>query len=195
MQQKPSGSGVKEISHNWLWFFWLGVVLIVLGTTALGATWMVAITSALVFGWLLIFSGVSEALAAIWARHWRAFFLHLLTSLLYVLVGVLIIGNPVATAAGLTLLLAALFLTRGLFRVISAATLRYPNWGWAAFDGVVTLILGVLIWRHWPASALWVIGTFVGIDMIFRGWAWVMFAFGARKVAHAVAVRAQTVVD
>jgi len=186
---------VETISRNWLWFLLLGFVLILLGVAALGATWIVALASAIVFGWLLMFSGISEALAAIWAREWNGFFLHLLTSVLYVVVGVLIIANPVGAAAALTILLAVLFLTRGLFRLIAAATLRYPGWPWAVFDGVVTLVLGLLIWRHWPDSTLWVIGTFVGIDLLFRGWSWVMFALGMRKVRQVEDAFATTVVD
>jgi uncharacterized membrane protein HdeD (DUF308 family) len=62
---------------------------------------------------------------------------------------------------------------------------RFHGWGWVLANGIVTLILGVLIWREWPESALWVIGMFVGIDMLFAGWSWVMTALAVRSVpAH-----------
>jgi uncharacterized membrane protein HdeD (DUF308 family) len=62
--------------------------------------------------------------------------------------------------------------------------LQHPNWGWAALDGGIAVLLGGMIWAEWPSSALWVIGTFLGINMIFRGWAWVMFALAARQICQ-----------
>src|SRR4030095_16362215 len=161
---------------------------IVLGLVALGSAWIATLASVVVFGWLMIFGGAAEAVTAFWAKEWSGLFLHLLVGFLYLVGGFLIIGNPVASAAGLTILLAALFLTRGLFRLMAARVLRYPTWIWSVLDGVVTLILGVMIWSQWPASALWVIGTFLGIDLIFRGWAWVMFGFGAKQIPSATEV-------
>jgi uncharacterized membrane protein HdeD (DUF308 family) len=158
----------------------LGIALIVLGSVAVGAAWLTTLASVLLFGWLLVFSGVMEAVAAFWAGQWSGFFLHLLSGVLNVVVGVLILAHPGAVAVGLTLLLAVFFLVAGLFRIIAAVALRFPNWGWAVLGGGITALLGVLIWAQWPSSALWVIGTFVGIDLLFRGWAWVMFGLAAR---------------
>jgi uncharacterized membrane protein HdeD (DUF308 family) len=122
-----------------------------------------------------------ETVAAFWAGQWSGLFLHLLSGVLNVVVGVLILAHPGAVAVGLTLLLAVFFLVAGLFRIIAAVALRFPNWGWAFFGGGITALLGAMIWAQWPSSALWVIGTFVGIDLLFRGWAWVMFALAARQ--------------
>ena len=182
MYPNPLLAGLDEARRNSGWFLVLGIALIVLGAVALGAAWLATLASVLLFGWLLIFGGLCEAVAAFWARQWSGFFLHVLAGVLNVVIGLLIVGHPVASAAGLTLLLAALFLTGGLFRVIAAAALRHPNWGWDVLGGGVTAMLGVLIWAEWPSSALWVIGTFVGIDLLFRGWAWVMFALAARQL-------------
>ncbi|OGV67951.1 MAG: hypothetical protein A2498_02850 [Lentisphaerae bacterium RIFOXYC12_FULL_60_16] len=64
--------------------------------------------------------------------------------------------------------------------------LRFPAWGWAVFGGIVSALLGALIAAEWPLSAVWVIGTFVAIDLLFRGWAWIMFAFTARQIPQSV---------
>jgi uncharacterized membrane protein HdeD (DUF308 family) len=177
-------TGVEEIRRNWGWFLVLGIALIVLGVLALGAVGLTTIAVVLVVGWLVLIGGAFEVAAAFWARQWSGFFLHLLVGFLYVVVGVLILGHPVAAAAGFTLVLAALFLTGGVFRIVAAAMLRYPNWGWSVLDGFVSLILGILIWSGWPSSALEVIGTFVGIILLFRGWAWVMFALAVRQLPN-----------
>jgi uncharacterized membrane protein HdeD (DUF308 family) len=172
---------LDEARRHWGRFLVLGIALIVLGSVALGAAWLTTLASVLLFGWLLIFSGVMETVAAFWAGQWSGFFLHLLSGVLNVVVGVLILAHPGAVAVGLTLLLAVFFLVAGLFRIIAAFALRFPNWGWALLGGVITTILGAMIWAEWPSSALWVIGTFVGIELLFRRWGWVMFALAARQ--------------
>jgi uncharacterized membrane protein HdeD (DUF308 family) len=93
----------------------------------------------------------------------------------------IIVANPGAGALVLTLILAVFFMVAGLFRIMAALTMRFPQWGWLLVSGIVTLLLGLLIWRQWPVSGLWVIGLFIGIDMIFCGWSWVMAALAARR--------------
>jgi uncharacterized membrane protein HdeD (DUF308 family) len=177
-------TGIEEVRRNWGWFLALGIALIVLGVFAVVAAEIATLASVLLFGWLILIGGMLEVVTAFWARQWSGFFLHLLAGVLYMVIGLLIVGHPVAAAAGLTLVLTALFLTGGVFRIAAAAMLRYPNWGWSVLDGVVTLVLGVLIWANWPESSLLLIGTFVGIALIFRGWAWVMFALAVRQLAQ-----------
>jgi uncharacterized membrane protein HdeD (DUF308 family) len=182
MHPHPLLSGLEEVRRNWGWFLVLGIALIVLGTVALGLAGLATLVSVLAFGWFLLIGGVFEAVAAFWARRWSGFFLHLLGGILYAVVGIMLLANPGAGALTLTLLLAAFFLVSGAFQAGAAVALRFPNWGWAALGGVVTAVLGTLIWARWPSDAVWVIGLFVGIDLLFRGWAWVMFALAARRL-------------
>lgn len=175
-------TGLEEIRHKWGWFLILGIALVVLGAVALGVPLLATLTSVLFFGWLVAFGGLFEAVAAFAARKWSGFFLHLLSSVLSIVVGALMVTHPGAAAGALTLLLAAFFLMGGIFRISTAVVVRFPAWGWAAFGGIVTAFLGVLIWAEWPSSALWVIGTFVAIDLLFRGWASIMFGLAARRI-------------
>ena len=78
-------------------------------------------------------------------------------------------------------MIAALFLVSGVGRMLYAVAARFHDWGWALLGGLVTFLLGLMIWQSWPVSGLWVIGTFVGIDLIFRGWAWVSLALHLRR--------------
>jgi len=178
-------TGIEEIRRNWGWFLVLGIALIVIGVFALIAAEIATLASVLLFGWLILIGGIFEIVTSFWARHWSGFFLDLFAGLLYAVIGIMILAHPVAAAAGLTLALAVLFLTSGAFRIGAALMLRYPNWGWSVLDGVVSLILGVMIAGGWPESSLLIIGTFVGIVLIFRGWAWVMFALAVRRLPHA----------
>jgi uncharacterized membrane protein HdeD (DUF308 family) len=69
----------------------------------------------------------------------------------------------------------------GILMTVAALTMRFPGWGWVVLSAIVAFILGVSIEQQWPVSGLWVIGLFIGIDMIFRGWSYVMLFLAARK--------------
>ena len=85
----------------------------------------------------------------------------------------------------LTKFIAIFLIVSGVFRIVSALFVRFQDWGWVLLNGGVTLLLGIIINRQLPEAALWVIGLFIGIEMIFNGWAWIMLAFGLRAVAKA----------
>jgi uncharacterized membrane protein HdeD (DUF308 family) len=179
--------GLQSLRANWGWFLALGIALIVLGTLAIGAAFIATLAVAVTFGILLLIGGGVQIASAFWARRWSGFFLQLLVGILYVVVGALMVEHPIGAAAGLTLMLAAYFLAAGLLRIVVALTERFHNWGWVLLNGVITLVLGVLIWRQWPESSLWVLGLFVGIDMIFSGWSWVMLALALRSLPRQAA--------
>jgi len=82
----------------------------------------------------------------------------------------------------LTLMLAAAFLVGGLVRIVVAVTERFSGWGWVLANGLIGILLGLLIWKHWPTESEWIIGLFVGIDLIFAGWSWMTLAWMARRL-------------
>ncbi len=167
----------------WLWFLLLGIALILLGVVALGYSMILTtITTVLVFGILLLAGGVVQIVNAFLGRNWGGFFLHLLAGVLHVILGVLMIEHPLRAAEVLTLMQAVAFLVGGSLRIIVVLTERFSAWPWVLLNGVVTLLLGISIWRQWPESSLWVIGLFVGIDLIFNGWSWVMLGLAVRAI-------------
>jgi uncharacterized membrane protein HdeD (DUF308 family) len=182
MEQIIQLTGAGELRRSWGWFLALGIALIVLGTIALGSSLLMTIASVFFFGWLLIIGGVMEAIHAFWRKRWAGFFLDLLTGILYVIAGWMMVTNPQESALLLTLIIAMFLVFEGVFRIVAALAARYPHWGWVLFNGVISLLLGILIWRQWPYSGLWVIGLFVGIEMLLNGWSLVMLSLTARKL-------------
>jgi uncharacterized membrane protein HdeD (DUF308 family) len=174
---------VADLRPKWGWFLVLGIALLVLGAVALALPWVTTLTSVLFYGWLLVFGGAFEIVAAFGTTGWRGILLQLLSGILSIVVGALIVAHPDAGVLGLTLVLATLFLVGGIFRTGAAFVLRFPSWGWAAVSGIVTALLGVYIWAAWPVSALWLIGLLVAIELLSRGWAWVMFGFAVRQIS------------
>jgi uncharacterized membrane protein HdeD (DUF308 family) len=171
---------VDDLRPKWGWLLALGIGLIILGAIALVVPFVTTLTSVVVFGWTVFFGGAFEIAAAFGTKGWSGILLHLLSGILGLVVGAILFLHPGAGALALTLLLASLFLVGGLFRVAAAVTLRFPRWGWAVASGLVTTALGFIVWSGWPLSALWLIGTFVAIELLCRGLAWVMFAFAVR---------------
>jgi len=173
---------LQELRRNWGWFLVLGIALIVLGVGAIGSAFVATLATVMTFGILVLAGGSVEIVSSVWARRWGGFFLHLLAGILYVVIGFLMVTRPLAAAAGLTLMLAALFFVGGMFRIIAALSHRFHGWGWVLLNGIITLVLGVMIWQDWPEAAFWVIGMFLGIDLLFAGMSWVMLGMAVRNI-------------
>jgi uncharacterized membrane protein HdeD (DUF308 family) len=173
------------LGRRWWVILLLGLLSVAVGAVAISSTFIATLVSVRVFGWLLMFAGVAEVIHAVMVRNLKGFALHLLAAALYLLVGLFMLEDPVRAATVLTLLIAASFFVGGILRVIFSIAVRFPAWSWVLFNGVVDLILAVLILNGWPESSLWVIGLFVGIDLLLHGWSWVILALTARTYATA----------
>src|SRR5262245_64310084 len=168
------------LGRHWWLYLALGVLSVVVGSLAISSNFIATLLSVRVFGWLLLIAGISEVVHAIMVRQLRGFALHLLAAALYLLTGLFMLEDPVRAAAVLTLLLAAGFIVGGFLRVVFSLVVRFPAWPWVLLNGVVDLLLGILILNEWLESSLWVIGLFLGIDLLFHGWSWVILALTAR---------------
>jgi uncharacterized membrane protein HdeD (DUF308 family) len=171
-----------EMIHHWGWFLAFGAVLILLGIAAIVRSVTATVASMLFFGWLLVVAGMFEFVSAFMVGNWAGFFLHLLIGILFAVMGVLMLTRPVISAESLTLAMSIFFLIAGLYQLIASAWTHLPGWGWQALNGVITSILGVLVLAGWPASGLWVIGLFVGIELVFYGCAWIALALNLHKM-------------
>lgn len=171
---------IEDVRKNWGWFFALGILLVLLGISVISSSVYATVFSVMLFGIFLMGSGIVQIIQAFLARKWSGLFLALLLGLLYLVVGFLCATKPAVTAVSLTLWIAVFFFIAGLFRMFYALILRFDQWGWFFFNGLITFILGVLIYSDWPLSGFWVIGLFIGIDLILSGWTWVVLSLTAR---------------
>ncbi|HXX10084.1 MAG TPA: DUF308 domain-containing protein [Burkholderiales bacterium] len=171
-----------EVIHNWGWFLVLGIGIVLLGVLAVVRSVVATVASMLFFGWLLVIGSGIEIVQLIMVGKWAGHFQHLLAAVLFGVVGVLMVWRPVASAEILTLLIGSFFLVTGLFQMIEPLWISLPGSGWLVFDGLISLVLGILVLAQWPVSGLWVIGLFVGIRLIFFGSAWIAMALGLRTL-------------
>jgi uncharacterized membrane protein HdeD (DUF308 family) len=179
---------LSAIRGNWFWFVILGAVLIILGIVALGSVVIASLAAAVVIGFLLLVAGAGEVIGAFWCRGWSGFFLHLLSGVLSIVVGLLFLRAPIEALAALTLLVACFLMVGGIFKIVTALSYRFAAWGWPLASGIIDTLLGVMIWWEWPASALWVIGLFVGISLLFRGFHWIALGLALRTLPQPTTV-------
>jgi uncharacterized membrane protein HdeD (DUF308 family) len=163
-----------RLSRSWVLLVSLGIVLMVVGFVALSSTVIATLAAVHIFGILLMVGGTVQIVTAFLGRSWRGFFLHLLAGILHLVIGDLLIEHPVLGAEALTMLLAVGFLVGGSVQLIYALAESFTGRGWVLLNGFIVFALGISIWRQWPASSLWILGMFIGIDLIFSGWSWIM---------------------
>jgi len=169
------------IRRNWGWFLALGIVQMIVGALAVSFAFSAPFASVATLGVLLLIAAGAQMATAVLARHSGGFFLFLLLGILYPVAGILTLGYSLLAPEGLALLLAAALLVAGMFRIIIALVERFPSRGWVPLNGFITVLLGIAIWRQWPESGLWVLGLFVGIDLIVNGATWSALAVEIRN--------------
>jgi uncharacterized membrane protein HdeD (DUF308 family) len=172
----PFVAGINEIRSSWGWFLTAGIGLLVLGAICIIGSVAATFATILVVGWLLLFGGVVALVHAFRMRTWSGFFLYFVTALLRGFTGYLLIRYPLAGALTFTLVLALFFVVGGLLRTIGAAMMKFLNWGWIVFSGVVSVVLGIMLLVQMPVSSLWFLGFAVGVEMLVDGGSLVGFA-------------------
>ena len=176
---------LHPVRNQWWCFLLLGIALVVVGSLCIIDPLVPSLASVVVLGFLLIAAGIIQVVSSFWAGKWGGTLLHMLIGVLYGVVGYMIVDAPGLSMLLLTKFIAIFLIVTGVFRIAAALFVRFPDWGWVLLNGGVTLLLGIIINRQLPEAALWVIGLFIGIEMLFNGWAWVMLAFDLRAVAKA----------
>ena len=177
-----------ELAHlraEWWWFLILGILLVVSGLVALVYPLVASLAVVVVLGMALLISGVATVITSFWAGRWSAMLLGLLIGIFYAVLGFLIMDAPIESTVVLTIVVAAMLVVVGLMRSIAALVLRFPQWGWSLLSGILSVLLGVMIYKTLRAEAedvLWIIVLLVGIQLVFDGWFWIMLAVAIRRL-------------
>ena len=187
MSATPSTlSGLAPKAINWS--IALSIFLIIAGLFALLLPFISGVAITLFFGWAMILSGITHFIFAFkthstGGRIWEA-----LVGAVYLITGFILLMHPLDSLLVLTLVLAYYLFFEAIVEFIQFFQLRPRHGaGWLLVDGIITLILAVMIWRSWPVSSVWVIGTLVGISMMFSGFSRLMLSLAAKRVLNRVA--------
>jgi len=182
MEQENRSDIIRQVSTmSILW----GVLLICVGMLAVASPLVAAIAVNVLIAWLIVIAGVIHLIVAFHSREAGSVIWRLLVGLAYVCFGVYLIARPAVGVASLTLVLASLFLVEGILDIAFFFRARsMPRSIWILLDGIVTLLLGLLIYAQWPSSSAWAIGTLVGVSLIISGITRVMLALAVRKATE-----------
>lgn len=185
----PDSQGIQRAVANALHAHWKlylaeGVLLLALGLIAIVIPPLATLAVTILFGWLLLISGVMGLITTFWMRHAPGFWWSLVSAALGVVVGASLLAMPLSGAFSLTIVLVAFFMIEGVVSIMFALEHKRElsgRWGWMLASGFVDLVLGVMILAGLPSTATWAIGLLVGINMMFGGSALIGMALHARK--------------
>jgi uncharacterized membrane protein HdeD (DUF308 family) len=174
---------VAPLRAKWGWIVALGVVYVIAGFIALGSIVTATVASVFIVGIMMIIAGVAELFNAFQIKSWGKFLIWALLGLLYIVAGFLTFENPLFAAVLLTLMLGAALVASGVVRIFLAFNMKAEMpWIWVALSGVITLVLGLLILARWPINSVYILGLFLGIDLIMAGAGWIGLGLGLHRV-------------
>jgi uncharacterized membrane protein HdeD (DUF308 family) len=169
------------------WSIAWGVLLILFGMLAFGSPFVAAVAVSVVIAWLIVLAGVVHVVLGFHAHGAGSVIWKLLVGIAYLCFGAYLIMHPALAVASLTLVLASLFLIEGILEVVLFFKMRpLKGSSWMLLDGIITLLLGLLIYMQWPSSSIWAIGTLVGVSMMISGIARVAMSLAVRRATTEV---------
>lgn len=186
-----AAADTAPLRAKWGWILALGIVYVIAGFVALGSVVMATVASVLIVGVMMIVAGVAEIINAFQCKGWGRFLIWVLLGALYIVAGFITFENPLFAAAILTLLLGASLTASGIMRIILAFSMkREQPWIWVLLSSIVTLLLGLSILAHWPISSVYVLGIFLGIDLVMAGASWIGISLALHRRDEPAAARA-----
>jgi len=174
------GAARKASGWSMVW----GILMFICGILAISLPLASSIGIVILLAWLILFAGISHLFFAFHSHSVGGFLWQVLLAVVYGIAGIYMLMNPLLGVLSLTLVLAVFLLFEGILEIALYFGIRQVRHaGWVLFDGIVTLILGIFIWAQWPSSSVWVIGTLVGISLIFSGISRVMLSLAVRDIS------------
>jgi uncharacterized membrane protein HdeD (DUF308 family) len=160
-----------------------GSLMVLVGAIAITVPFFASVVIEMFLGWVLIAGGALLAVSSFHTRPLGGSFMRFLAGLLYLVVGLLLVLNPIKGVAVLTLLLAISFIVQGIIKLIGAWQVHpAKGWIWLMLSGAIALALGIIVWVQWPFDALWVAGLLFGINILFAGWSLIMLGLSEDKI-------------
>ena len=174
----------QSLHDHWVLYLVEGVVLVVLGATAIVLPPLATLAVTIILGWLFLVSGVMGLFTTFWLRHAPGFWWALLSAVLGIVVGFMLLATPLTGAFSLTIVLVAFFVIEGIATIMFALDHKREltgRWGWMLVSGIIDLGLAAIIYAGLPGTAAWALGLLVGVNMLFGGSALIAIALHARK--------------
>lgn len=168
---KMQQSMLEYLHKHWKLFFAEGVFFVILGTLAIVIPQIFTLGIILFLGWLLLVGGIFQIIRAISIFNMPGVSIWFIIGLLQIVVGYILVTEPVQGSLTITMMLTLFFAVEGLAKIYFALMMRpLSQWGWVFFSGMTALFLAIVVWVGWPQTGLWVLGLLIGVNMVFLGW-------------------------
>ena len=177
------GSAMEKLRHRWGLFVGLGILAVVLGIVALGLVVTATVTTVYIVALFMVIKGGSEISMGLNSKTWGREILFILAGLFYIVAAAFAFAQPLSAAAILTLMLGGALLVAGGMRTWIGAHMHSHARTMLIAGGIVTALIGLLVIVGWPTNSLVILGTLLGVDLVFTGVMWV--GFGLRLRGHA----------
>lgn len=166
---------------------WMGIAVVVMGVAAIAMPFVTGVAITISVGLILLITVLAQIVFAFQSASFGSGALRFGFGLLAGLCGLSLITQPGAGLATITLFLAVWFFVDGLFAIFNGISWRpSPGWGWMIFNGIISIVLGVMIYRQFPSSAVWLVGLLVGIRLLLAGWTMIALGSIARNAASEI---------
>ncbi len=190
------GTWLDEAKKNSGLLIFLGVLTVILGVLAIGTPFIAGVAVSVWVGILVGAAGVLRIVHAVKSGQWGVGIWGTIVGVLMVFAGIILFARPAVGVMSLTILLAIYLVVEGLSEIFVAFKMKPDRgWGWMLFGGFIAFILGVMIWRQFPMSGAWAIGTLFGIHVMITGWEMIIIGGGARSIAGTIEDAVEDSVD
>lgn len=176
---KSFSAAVRE---KWGWFLFLGIVFLIGGVCAIGMPLVSSVAVTIFLAVVLVIAGVFQIFQAFSVQGWGGFLWQLVVGIVVLIGGIAIYMSPVFGSFALTLVIASVFLAKGIFQIALSFRIKpLDGWGWILAAGIIAFLAGFFILMQYPTSGLWVPGTLAGISLIFTGWSYIALSLAAKR--------------
>jgi uncharacterized membrane protein HdeD (DUF308 family) len=177
------GSVLTPAKRITTWYIVAAILFILLGAFAIIEPAVAGLGVALLVGWLLVFGGIGYFVAAFYGGGAKHVIFQILAGIVFVLGGLYFVTHPLLGLSTLTLFLASVIIVAGIFEIVAYFRMQGTKAsGWVLFNGIIAVLLGGLIWFHWPSSSVWAIGTLVGVNLLLTGVSRLMLGIAGQRV-------------
>src|ERR1700676_4801888 len=174
-------TATTTLGHRWGWLLALGIVQIIAGWIAIAIPVVASFAAVAIFGAVLLVTAIFQLIHAFSVRAWPRSAWYGLGGGVYAIAGLLVAINPISGALTLAVIIAILFIADGVLRVAFGTSVRpLAGWGWLIAGGLGSIVVGVILLIGWPATALWVTGLLLGINLVFTGTMHIALALASR---------------
>ena len=181
-----SEMAATALGHRWGWLLALGIVQIIAGWIAIAIPVVASFAAVAIFGAVLLVTATFQLIHAFRVRAWPRSAWYGLGGVFYAIAGLLVAINPISGALTLAVIIAILFIADGVLRVAFGTSVRpISGWGWLVAAGLCSIVVGVFLLIGWPATALWVTGLLLGVNLVFTGSMNVVLALASRTSTSA----------